>query len=258
MKTVISLIAAMAMILAPAGLLAQAADPSPLDESLSKLSEWVQVRSLISEEKADWEIEKLTIEDIIVVFEKEISELDEQIKAAEEVTSQADEKRLGLLEERDALRDVAAEVAKVVAGQERAMKLMLPRLPEPLLQEIKPLVDRLPKDPDDTTLSLSQRMQNLVGILAQVDKFNGTVDLVVELREFGGDNLLEVKTLYFGLGAAYYVDGSGQHAGIGTPGDDGWVWEERPDLIPLITELVGYYEGVGEPAYVTLPVNIIE
>ena len=69
-------------------------------------------------------------------------------------------------------------------------------------------------------------MQNVVGILSQADKFNTTLTATSESREIEGGKVVEVRTLYWGLATAYYVDASGEYAGIGYTGPDGWEWPQ--------------------------------
>jgi hypothetical protein len=126
-----------------------------------------------------------------------------------------------------------------------------------LRQELQPLINRLPQPNEETRLSLSQRMQNIVGILGQADNFNNSVTPVSETREFP-DGMVAVDTLYFGMGIAYYVDGAGEHAGIGFPAADGWRWEQRADLAESITQLVGVYRKNLQARYVSLPAELTE
>ena len=75
-------------------------------------------------------------------------------------------------------------VSSSIGGLESQLKAIIPSLPAPLIEKIKPLIRRLPDDPQDTELSLGQRVQNIVGILSQTDKFNTTITISSEAREF--------------------------------------------------------------------------
>ncbi|MDP4880188.1 MAG: DUF3450 domain-containing protein, partial [Opitutales bacterium] len=126
-------------------------------------------------------------------------------------------------------------------------------LPAPLVNKIKPLIRRLPDDPANTELSLGERVQNIVGILSQADKFNTTITMTSESRTIDGGKTIEVRTLYWGLAAAYYVDASGEYAGIGKPSKDGWEWPQIKDAGPQIKKLLDVYEGSEDIQFVEVP-----
>jgi len=103
-------------------------------------------------------------------------------------------------------------------------KRLLERLPDPVRERVKPLSQRFPEDPADTKLSLGERFQNVIGVLNEVNKFNGEVSVTSEVRALANGSSAEVTALYLGIGQAYYVNASGDAAGIGTASADGWVW----------------------------------
>ena len=136
------------------------------------------------------------------------------------------------------------------------MKRVVKTLPSPLVEKIKPLIRRLPKDSANTKLSLGERVQNIVGILSQADKFNATITQTSESRELNSGKIVEVRTLYWGLAMAYYVDASGAYAGIGHPGEDGWEWPQIEGAGPHIKQLFAVYEGSEEIQFVAVPARI--
>ena len=115
---------------------------------------------------------------------------------------------------------------------------------------------RSPLDASATTLSISQRLQSIVGVLTQVDKFNTAVEIAPEQREFEG-NRVQVTTIYFGLGAAYYADRSGEHAGYGRSTEKGWQWVPDASIAADVLRLIDMYEGnTTQIEFVPMPVNI--
>ena len=143
-----------------------------------------------------------------------------------------------------------------IGALESQLKRALKKLPEPLIEKIKPLIRRLPEDPSDTDLSLGERVQNIVGILSQADKFNTTITQTNESRKIEGGKTVEVRTLYWGLAMAYYVDASGQYAGIGVPGPDGWEWPRVDAAGAEIKQLIDVYEGSEDISFVNVPAYI--
>ena len=129
----------------------------------------------------------------------------------------ADADRAALTEEKERQTAAAAVVKANIGDLETKVKAILTSLPEPLVDKIKPLIRRLPNNPENTKLSLGERVQNVVGILSQADKFNSTITLSNESREISEGKLVQVTTLYWGLAQAYFVDNSGSYAGTGKP-----------------------------------------
>ncbi len=228
------------------------------EKPLSVLDKWVGTENAISKEKFDWEIQKASIADLIEVHQEELSLLNKQIEESEGRTTEADRHRAKLLEDEDALKKVSASVAKNLIDYENQIRVLIARVPLPLQQEIDPLFDRIPQDSTNTHLGISQRMQNIVGILTQIDKFNNSVVPASEFRVFEDDgNRIEVKILYFGLGVGYYADASGKHAGYTYPGEKKWEWQEDNELASSILNMLRIYESSAADArFIPLPVTI--
>ena len=168
----------------------------------------------------------------------------------------ADEERKTLTTERDALKAASGVVEGNIGALENKMNGILPLLPTSLTDKIKPLIRRLPEDPEATDLSLGERVQNIVGILSQTDKFNNTVTQTSESRELNSGKVVEVRTLYWGLAMAYFVDGTGTYAGIGTPATEGWEWSQIEASGPQIQRLIDVYEGTADIQFVEVPAQI--
>ena len=228
-----------------------------LEKNFELLDQWVSTEKTLSLEKNDWELQKQGLLDVISVYEKELEMLDEKIADAQEFTSAVDTKKSSLLEEQEGLKTVEAELDTLITAQEQHLQKIIKRIPTCISQEIAPLSQRIPTDPKNTTLSLSQRLQSIVGILTQIDKFNTTVEVVPEQREFTDGLLIQVKTIYFGLGAAYFVDQSGEHAGYGKPTDAGWDWVEDPSLAVDVARMIQMYDGSTTGIeFVPVPIQI--
>ena len=105
-------------------------------------------------------------------------------------------------------------------------------------------------------MPLGQRLMNVLGVLAQAEKFNGTATFVGETRPVDGQQV-QVRTLYWGLAQAFYVDAMGRTAGIGRPTADGWQFSNEPDLADEARRLLDIYEGnVDAIEFVSLPVAV--
>ena len=230
---------------------------SSFDESFNTLQQWVQTERIISEERTQWEIERATLEDLLGIHQQELELLAERIERAEEALTEADENRARLVDEQEELREIQQAVIRRVEQEEQQLLELVRYFPRPLQSDLRPHTNRLPRAGEPTRLTLSQRMQSIVVILSQSDTFNNNVHVVSETREFP-DGIIAVDTLYFGLGIAYYVDGAGEHAGVGYPARDGWRWVQDEDLALPITRALRAYRRNDPPSYIALPVELTD
>jgi predicted nucleic acid-binding Zn-ribbon protein len=97
----------------------------------------------------------------------DVERLDAAQADLEPSATAADEERTTLAEEKEKLTAASTVVEANIGELETQLKRELKGLPEPLIEKIKPLSRRLPKDPAKTELSLGERVQNIVGILSQ-------------------------------------------------------------------------------------------
>ena len=227
-----------------------------VNESRALLDEWVETRQLISEEKQDWRVEKSILTETQTLLSNELGRLQESIEELESSATAVDEERSKLTEEKDELKAASNVVATKIKALEEKTKRLLPLFPEPLTERIKPLIRRLPEDPENAESSLGERVQNIVGILSQADKFNNTITLTSETRTVNSGKEVQVNTLYWGIAMAYYVDASGEYAGISYPTADGWQTSLIENAGQQIKQLIGVYEGEDAIQFVKIPAQI--
>lgn len=220
------------------------------------LREWVDVQKTISAEETDWKAEQAIMGDMLSLLRAESERLTERIDSAREAMNVADDKRAELNAEREAYRAAVDFLASRLGELEASIRELVVMLPEPLTEEIAPLLQRLPEaNAEEVDVPLTQRLQTVVGILSQAEKFNSAVSLIVETMPVG-EQRREVRTLYFGLAGAFFADPAGTYAGIGAPAANGWEWSETPDAAPRIADLIAMYENTREAAFVVLPVQL--
>ena len=241
---------------------AQGENNKEIEDSRKIIEKWVQTRQLISKEKNDWREQKELIEARIKLFKSEIKDLDKAISDAEEAASDAERKQVELQIQSNSFKAAANVVESTAGDYEIRLRELAKQFPKPLLVKIEPLLSKMPKDPRLTGMSSGERMAIVVGVLNEVHKFNGAITLVSDLREMRPDEsgvvkTLEVKTLYLGLGQAFFVDKKGQYAGVGKPSPEGWQWESNNDLASSISSAIAIYEGIKPPDnFIELPIVI--
>ncbi len=250
--------AVLAAAIAGAGLtnVSFAQSDSSMQQTRDAYKEYVQIRKTAAEEASKWKEEKAALEDILKVLAEEKLQLEQQIETVKDSATTADSKRAELRDQLEEAKKIAAKYGSIAADMEIKLKSQLPYLPEPLVAQLRPLLARMPEDPKRTSMSYSQRMQNLVAMLSQIDRWNSTPNLISEISSLDG-GAREVKTLYFGLGIAYFADSSGAYAGYGTPTADGWKWETVSGETAInITNALAMYQATKPAAFVTVPVKV--
>lgn len=220
------------------------------------LQKWVETRQMTSKLRADWAAEKELLLESIKMFERESANLDELI-------AKVDSGNVVARKERDEQQKLKAEykgaiekVKEAVAALEKKTLALSKTFPAPLAEKLDSFITRIPEDSANTKLSIGQRVQALVAILAEADKFNSAISVTSELRKNAEGAEIQVRTLYLGLAQAYYTDKSGKLAGVGVPSADGWKWSEEPALAPAITKVIAIYENEQPVSFVTLPVKV--
>jgi len=227
-----------------------------LESTRDVLDQWVQTRQITSKEKSDWRLEQSILTDTQNLLSSELTRLDTSLEELKNSATAADEDRAKLTATKEQIIEASAIVEDSIIELETQLKAIVKTMPAPLVDKIKPLIRRLPEDSNDTKLSLGERVQNIVGILSQADKFNTTITQTSESRELDSGKVVEVRTLYWGLAMAYYVDAAGEYAGIGFPGKDGWKWPQIEGAGPQIKKLLDVYEGSEEIQFVEVPAHI--
>jgi hypothetical protein len=228
-----------------------------VDDFRAKLEKWVQTRQITSAEKSEWDVERQFLRATRDLLKREKKALEAEIAELEESNTASDEERRDLLLERGEFQRANRALEERIRGMEEEVLALVPQLPEPLQKKLEPLLVQIPEDPEVASPPLGQRLMNVLGVLAQADKFNSTVTFVGETRAVDGDQKVQVRTLYWGLGAAIYVDARGETAGIGYPTPTGWEFTNAPDLADDAGRLLDIYEGnVDTIEFVALPVDL--
>ncbi len=227
-----------------------------IESTRDVLDQWVQTKQITSKEKSDWRLEQSILSDTLKLLSSELTRLDTSLEDLKDSATAADEDRSKLTARKEEIAEASAVVEGSINALETQIKRVVKTLPAPLVDRIKPLIRRLPEDSANTKLSLGERVQNIVGILSQADKFNATLTQTSESRELNSGKVVEVRTLYWGLAMAYYVDAAGEYAGIGFPGKDGWEWPQIEGAGPQIKQLLDVYEGSEEIQFVEVPARI--
>lgn len=253
----------LAAVLCLAGLVPAAfAEKSPeqsmelIENTRSALEKWVETRRVISQEKHDFALAKEMLNERIALVEREIASLKEKITDAEKSITEADKKRADLLEENEKLKAASASLGETVITLESRTRALLTKLPDPIRERVKPLSQRFPENPQETKLSLSERFQNIIGVLNEIDKFNREISVTSEVRELPGGNSAEVTAMYVGISQGYYANANGDIGGTGRTGPAGWTWTPNNAEAANIKEAIAILKNEKPAAFISLPVEV--
>jgi septal ring factor EnvC (AmiA/AmiB activator) len=244
------------MSLVAAGCLRSIGAETPLAEARATLEKWVETRQLISKTRTDWQSDKEMLEQTISVMERELKTVDEQMSKQGTNSVQVDKERTQAEAQLKAANDSLAGAKNFAADFEVKLRQFAPRLPAPLHDIIKPLLARMPADSTNTKMLPPERMQVIVGVLNEIDKFNNAVAIFSEKQKTQSGEEVAVEAVYVGLGAAYFVNDAGTFAGTGTAGPHGWDWTIQPEIASSVREVIQIYRSERPARFISLPAAI--
>ena len=231
-------------------------DGSAVDSTRAALEKWVETRRVLSKERSDWALGRELLEERVDLVQREVENLRERVAEARSSLAEAAVKREELLTKRSALQTASTALIAKASELESRTQHLIRRLPAPIQQRVAPLSQRLPEPGAEVKLSLSERFQNVVGILNEVNKFNRDMTVTSEVRTLGDGTTAEVATLYAGLGQAWYCSGDGAAAGVGSASEDGWVWRPATEAAADIERAIAILENEVVAEFVQLPVLV--
>jgi len=233
-----------------------AAAPPTVDSVRQLLQRYVETRRTISKERLEFARAKEAIANRIALVEEEIDAFRNRIAETEESLATAATRRDELVAENEALKTAGASLAETIETLEARTKALLPRLPEPIRDRVKPISQRIPEDPADTSLSLGDRFLNVVGVLNEVNKFNGEITMASEVRTRPDGGSVAVTAFYLGIGQGYYVNEDGTVAGMGTATGEKWVWTPDDGAAASIARALAILKNEQPAAFVRVPMRI--
>lgn len=244
------------MAVALSGPAVRAAEPAALTQARSTLEQWVQTRQLSARARNDWQADKESLDQTVLLYERELKAIDEQMAKVSTNNAQVAKEMAEALALQKSSNETLDGARQFATDFEARVKALVPKLPTPLQDILKPSLARLPADPANTKMLAAERVQVLVGVLNEFDKFNNAVNLFNEKRKNPQGEEVAVQTIYVGLGAAYFVNEAGDFAGTGAPGANSWEWTVKPEIAPSVKEVVKIYRNEKAARFVTLPATI--
>ncbi len=233
------------------GLTARSAE-MPAD-GRAALEKWVETKRLICKERQDWRAEKALLEDRIQLVRRETESLKESTAQVAAHIGEADQKLAESMGKIEELKAATAGLGEDIIRLEAGVLDLLSQAPTPIVERVKPLSQRIPQPGSQTRMGLSERFQNVIGILNEVNKFCREITVTSEVRDQPDGSKAEVTVMYLGLARAYYCNAASGLAGIGRPGPQGWIWEPNNELAQAVADAIAIYRNEKPADYVLLP-----
>lgn len=216
--------------------------------ALAIVKKTIETELTTSEEKRDWKNQEALLQELIKLYETELTLINEELEASGDITENLDSTAEDLKTKTAELERQRKEIHKRSKAQAERLLTITKRFPQPLQEEIATdeavLVSRESNVRDIIT--------SMISILKSASQFNRTVNYSNLIEEVEGKKR-QMRVLYLGLGQAYYI--SGDTAGIGKPVDGKWSWTEIPDSKANIDKAIAVYQKTRRPELIKLPVQ---
>jgi Skp family chaperone for outer membrane proteins len=237
-----------------AGLLFTSSAIASGSELQAILESWVETRREIAEEENRWREEQAQLHRTRELLENELQRLEADTERLAHETADQGRERERLAAETQAQEAILDAIAERTETLEASLAAYHARFPDPLRERTGPLRNRLLQEAERPPPA--QRAQTVVALLGEADRFQTSLHPAREVLVLPEGETREVRTLYLGLGQAFYLSSDGHRAGTGRPGENGWEWASRPDLAGEIRRLFSVYDNEIAPDFVRLPVTL--
>lgn len=231
-------------------------DETAIANARELLDKWFEAKRVISLEKRDYALARELLVDRVRMVARDIDALKARTAEAEQGIADADAKRTEFSVEADKLRTSAAAIDGALGALEARVRALLVRLPDPIRERVKPLSQKLPEDPATTRQSRSERLQGVVGILNEVNKFQREITVGSEIRTLRDGSSAEVTAMYAGISQGWYASLDGRFAGVGSAGPDGWKWVAADEAAPEILRALAILKNEQVAAFARLPIRV--
>lgn len=233
-------------------------DEGVLEGTRTVLEKWVETRRLIAKEERDWRLGKEVLESRIELQQDSIDSLRASLDELQKSLAAAEKKERELRDQQERLEQAMAVLDPVIVTLESRVRSLVDRLPT-TIDNVDGFAEQIPKEGEETKLTLSRRFQNVVGVLLAVEKFNREIHVGTDVVELGDGSSAQVDTVHVGIAQRYYVTKKGNEGAVGELTREGWIWSPMDEKgIEAVAKVVAIVRE-GKPAeFVSLPVRLDE
>lgn len=220
------------------------------------MERWVETEKRISAEKNDWRVNREILRDRILVLTNETALLRKATAGVTADYAASSGKREEYLQEQERLKALSETLSSEIRNAEKRVLAILKRAPSPIREKVRPLSQRIPEEGRDTKTGLGERLQNVVGILNEINKFARDITIASEVMSPESGEGFEALVIYFGLGQGYYVNQPGTIAGYGIAEAEGWTWVPSNRISRAVADVIAIHRNEKPAVYISLPVHI--
>jgi hypothetical protein len=248
----------LALFLLASSVCAQEGDTSlPVLENL--VAEWSRLRVEIADEQRSWTAREEQWGTEIALLRTEVDGLKAEIESAAGTETSVESALLVTQRDQERFSKMFDPLPALLSDAERALRAWPDRLPPSLRAPLNAAFQRLPKNPEDgALLSEGSRLQTIVALYSEIEKLQQDVHFVKEVLVRTNGSGQEMDVCYLGLARAFAVSPDNTWAAIGTPSEDGWVWESRREIADRVRLAVSVYNRDQAAQLVTLPLQVTE
>jgi DNA repair exonuclease SbcCD ATPase subunit len=233
------------------GCSASLAADDPVSDIQSLTTQWTSLEHQQDLLRSNWRRDKPVLEQQLSLLQRESRELNDFLEQSQQEQGEVEQRRLELLEQQTQLEQEQAALERSLKQAAIRLKALQARLPPPLSEAWAEALPRL----DDPAQTSSERLQQILDLLGQLDDFEQKVTLNETVMTLADGQEYLVKQIYLGLSHGWYVTADQQHAAAGTAGQDGWQWTPVGDGAP-IARIVAILERRANPELVSVPLQL--
>lgn len=215
------------------------------------IAQWVKTERLIVTEGLDWQSKQIRSAQLIELYEKELTLLNDELNKAGNNAAVVDEEAIALkqsIQQSEKARLIAIDYLKKI--KPRIISLYQ-KLPNTLQQQLEAQDFILKNDVNNATLHDS--LQAIIKILQETARFNRSYVFEEHPIELDGE-MLRAKVMYLGLSCAFFQ--AGDKFGKAHPNENGWTFQQDPKLKKEIKKAFAIQEKAVASSFFELPLKL--
>jgi hypothetical protein len=251
------------LLLLATSLMPIAAQQTPAEDPVREsLRLWVETMKNRQVQQDDWKRDQEVLQNYKDGLNRELEDLKKLIVETKERNQAADKESLDLTAKITAYQEAQKMLGEAVRVLENSALVQAKRLPTTLAKDAR-MAQFLVEIAKDVQLTgekqneaLPKRINNILAFLGETEKWQQTIHIKEEVHALKDGREMNLKVMYLGLAVAYGISAEGNIAIVGTPGAEGWTYEEKPELFTSISEAIASTVGDRDPSFTTLPVRL--
>lgn len=226
------------------------AEANPGEATKEVIRQWVETEKILSSEKEGWKEKKAHLSELLELYAKELTLLNEELAAVPSI--EMDDKKKESLEKQSKEADRSRTKLKgFLLAQKTRVLALVEKFPDPLQDQINESVLGLKSTGNEA--SARDLLMPMLSIMDAGSSFNAGVYRTSQKVSIGDEDW-QAEVMYLGLGQSYFW--IGEKAGTGYPSADGWKWERNDGIIEEVKKAMAVFDGKTQPQLIKLPLKV--